>query len=639
MILKQLFSPASIGTLVLKNRVIFPAMGTCMADEKGLVTQQLIDYHLARVLGGCGLNIVEVAAIHPTTLAPGFITLHDDKSIEGMTQLVSAIHDAGGKAAVQIWHAGLVSPGVPEGVVRLAPVEIQGYAKGMTKDDISEIVEAYGDAVIRARKAGFDAVELHFGHGYLPAQFLSCAVNFRTDEYGGSLENRMRFPLEILENVRRKVGRNYPVIMRISATEERENGIELEEMKTFSKRCEALGIDAVHVSIGAPAGGSLKYEVPPVDLPVAFNVPNAAAIREVVNVPVIAVGRINDPVVAEKVIEEGSADFVAIGRGQLGDPEFCNKAMADRFETIIKCIGCDQGCFDRFLIPGAFVSCLRNPACGREAEYKIQKIEKPKKVLVAGAGPAGCEAATTLKKRGHEVMLCEKASRPGGQFYLAGVAPRKGEMMDASQQMGKLAQLEGVDLRLQTEVTADFIKKHQPDEVIVAIGAEPFVPPIPGVDKPHVCNSHEVLSGTATVGDKVIVIGGGLVGAEIAELCAEAGKSVVVVEMLPEIAGDLGILRKICVMENIQRHGIDVKVNATCSEITDDGVTIEVNGAIESIQGDTVVLAVGAKSRDTSGLVEYCHAAEIPCHIIGDAVKARRALDAVWEAAELARRI
>lgn len=647
MTLKKIFSKGNIGTLTLKNRIILPAMGTCMAALDGSVTDQLIDYHVERAKGGCALNIAEVCAIHPTSKTPGFLAIDDDKYIDGLKKLTSAIQQSGGKAAVQIWHGGVIAPMAAEGYQKVAPIDIpdqqnsgQLLAKGLTKEEIREIQDAYGDAVDRAKKAGFDTVELHFGHGYLPAEFLSPLMNYRTDEYGGTLENRMRFALEVVKNVREKVGKDYPVFARISASEELENGFTIDDMKVFAKKLEEAGLDAIDVSIGTPQGNSLKYEVPPIDLPIGFNVSNAAIIKESVSIPVITVGRINDPVFAEQILDTGKADFVAIGRGQLGDPEFCNKAMRGEFSKIVKCIGCDQGCFDKFMIPGEHISCLRNPACGREKEYKLVQALDKKKILVIGGGPAGLEAATVLRKRGHDVVLCEQTSSLGGQFFLAGVAPRKDELKVAAEQMGKIAEEAGVEIKLQTKVTPEVIKKINPDEVIIAIGSLPLIPQIPGIDKDNVVLSHDVLKGNVTIGDKVVIIGGGLVGCEVAELCAENGKEVTIVEMLDEIAKEIGWLRKICVMENIYANGIKTMTNTVCKEIKDNCVVVEENGKLQEIANiDSVVIAVGVKSRNSDNLVEYCKANDIKYHVIGDAVKARKAIDAIWEGSKVARTI
>lgn len=639
MILKNLFSEKQIGSLTLKNRVILPAMGTCMANIDGTVSQQLIDYHVARAKGGCGLNIVEVAVVHPTSKTPGFLAIDHDSCIESLSKLTASIHEVGGKAAVQLWHGGVIAPMAAEGYEKVAPIDMPGHAKGLTIEQIKEIQSAYVEAVVRAQKSGFDAVELHFGHGYLPAQFLSNTTNYRMDEYGGTLENRMRFSLEIMEKVRGKIGRDYPIMVRISATEKTEKGFVLDDMKIFSSLLEARGADAIDVSIGTPRG-SLQFEVPPVDFPVGFNVPNAVAIKEVVNIPVVAVGRINDPIFAEKILEEGKADFIAVGRGQLGDPEFCNKAMNDDFDKIVKCIGCDQGCIDQFMTPGKFVSCLRNPACGREASYELKEADIKKKILVVGGGPGGLETATVLKKRGHEVMLCEQSSSLGGQLWLAGVAPRKGELQEAALQMGKIAESVGVEIRLQTKVTEEIIEEINPDEVIIAVGSEAFILPIAGVEKEHVVTSHDVLKGLATTKDKVLVIGGGLVGTEIAELCVEQNKEVTIVELLDEVAKDLGVLRKICVMGSIHKHGIKMVTGAKCTEIKDNSVIIEKDDKQEEIKDiNSVVIAVGARSRNTEELVGYCKDNNINYHIIGDAVKARRALDAILEGGQIGREI
>lgn len=637
----HLFSPGTIGNMELKNRVILPAMGTKMNEPGGYVSQRLIDYHVARAKGGNGLNTVEVTTIHPTAASDDAPALYDDKFIPGMTKLAQAIREAGGKSCLQLWHGGKVTPNLIQ--VSSSPVPFDGVTqipRELEHHEVSEMVEAYADTAARAKQAGFDSVEFHAGHGYLPQQFLSPAMNFRQDEYGGSWENRCRFPLACIRAIREAVGPGFPILMRISAIEDLPGGLTLEDMKLFSKLAEEAGIDAINVSRGVPAGAAIKYEVPPIDLPVGFNVDNAAQIKSVVNIPVIAVGRINDPAVADRIIAEGLADFVAIGRAQLADPEFCNKAMAGRADTIVKCVGCDQGCFDGFVNPNVpFISCVFNPATGRESEYELKQAESSKKVLIAGGGPAGLEAAITLKRRGHQPILCEKNDILGGQLYIAGAAPRKEEMAAAALNMGEAAKREGVEIRMNTEVTPELIQEIKPDEVILAIGSSPIIPPVEGAQSAHVVNSHDVLWGTVHPEGRVVIIGGGLVGLEVAELLVERGHQITVVEMQSGVANDLGLLRKICVMESLYGHGVQLMTGSKCMAIHKDSIIVEKDGEQHHIPADYVVIAVGSRALNKEALQNYMEETSIPYHVIGDAVQARRALNAIWEGAELARRI
>ncbi|MEK3737291.1 FAD-dependent oxidoreductase [Paenibacillus sp. FSL H7-0941] len=637
----HLFSKGTIGNMELKNRVILPAMGTKMNAPGGYVSDRLIDYHVARAKGGNGLNTVEVTTIHPTAASDDAPALYDDKFIPGMAQLALAIREAGGKSCLQLWHGGKVTPNLIQ--VSSSPVPFEGVShipRELAHHEVGEMVQAYADTASRAKKAGFDSVEFHAGHGYLPQQFLSPAMNFRQDEYGGSWENRCRFPLACIRAIREAVGPGFPILMRISAIEDLPGGLTLEDMKLFSKLAEEAGIDAINVSRGVPAGAAIKYEVPPIDLPVGFNVDNAAQIKSAVNIPVIAVGRINDPAIADRIIAEGLADFVAIGRAQLADPEFCNKALAGRADTIVKCVGCDQGCFDGFVNPNVpFISCVFNPATGRESEYELQQTNIPKKILIAGGGPGGLEAAVTLKRRGHHPILCEKNDILGGQLYIAGAAPRKEEMAAAALHMGETAKREGVDIRLNTEVTPELIQEIGPDEVILAIGSSPIIPPVEGVDSSQVVNSHDVLWGTVHPEGRVVIIGGGLVGLEVAELLVERGHQITVVEMQADVANDLGLLRKICVMESLYGHGVELITNSKCMAIQGDSVIVEKDGESHSLPADYVVIAVGSRALNKQPLQDFLEESSIPYHVIGDAVQARRALNAIWEGAELARRI
>ena len=639
--LDHLFSEAKIGSLVLKNRVLLPAMGSLYPDKGGLVSDKLIAYHVARAKGGCGMNIVEIAAVHATSKAPRNLSIYDDSFIPGLSRLAFAIKKAGGRAAIQIWHAGrqtysrwtdrpLIAPSpIPCPMCKGMPVE-------MTKEVIEEMIEAYGDGALRAKKAGFEAVEIHGAHGYLIAQFMSPYSNHRTDEYGGSLTNRARFALAVIGNIRKKTGKDFPVLYRLSAEEHVPGGLTVEDAKLVAKMVEKAGVDAVHVSAGVY--GSLQRIIPPLDLPVGLNVENAAAVKSAVNIPVVAALRINDPEMADRLIADGKADFVAVGRGQLADPEFCNKAKAGDIDDIIKCIGCNQGCADRLFAERKPISCLRNPLTGRELDYAVTPAVQKKKVLVVGAGPAGLEAAMVLKKRGHDVMVIEKNIRVGGQFYLAGAVPWKKEMAAAALQMGRMAERRGVQIRLNTPLTDDILSEIQPDEIIVATGSSPFVPPIAGSDQDHVVKGHDVLAGVKGTGRSVAVIGGGLIGMEVAELLSNQGKEVAIIEMLDEVGGGLGTTRKIFALKFIEESGVKVFVRAKCLEIRRNSIVLEQDGQIREVGDfDSVVMAAGVKPDHT--VESFLQGKGYPFRVIGDAREARKALDAIWEGADAGREI
>lgn len=642
---ENLFSPIQIRGMQMSNRVVFPAMGTKMATTDRFVTQQLIDYHMARAKGGNGLNMVEVCSVHKPSAPKKFLAICDDKYIPNMKRLTDAVHAAGAKVGLQLWQGGLAVSGDQEAQIILPdPMTVPGTEytiPSVSVEMLQEIVAAFGEAARRAVEAGFDCVEFHCAHNYSPHSFLSPAFNHRTDEYGGSFENRIRYPLACIRAIRANLAENMPLFMRIDAHDDYvENGLTIEDIIAFCKLAGKAGVDVLDISRGNIMSSAVKYEVPPIDLPRGFNVENAARIRKDTGMITIAVGRINDPALAESILAEGKSDMVVVGRGQLADPEFCNKARESRGDEIVKCVGCNQGCYDGFVDPSfPHITCLRNPALGREREYELVPTEFSKTVLIVGGGMAGLEAAITLKKRGHNPIVAEASGELGGQFLLAGMAPRKAEMADAARWMGEAARKAGVDIRPNTMVTPELIDAIAPDEVVLSIGAEPIHLSIPGVQMRHVTDSHAVLAGKADVKGDVAVIGGGLVGLEVAEYLAKANRKITVLEMLDEAGKDLGALRKISVMEQLAADGITLRTNAKCVEIRENAVVIETIGGREIIPADSVVVAVGAKSRSVEALRAKCGEKNIPCHVIGDAVRARRALNATAEAAAVARAI
>lgn len=641
---KNLFNPIKIRGMELKNRIVFPAMGTKMASEDKFVTDKLIHYHEARAKGGNGLNMVEVTSVHGPSAPKYFLSIEDDKYIPKFKELTDAIHKAGGKAGIQLWQGGLAVASDPEAMIVMpsdTPITEEYTVPAVTKETIQEIVEAFGQAARRAVEAGFDCIEFHGAHGYSPHCFLSPAFNRREDEYGGSFENRARYSLECIKAIRDNVPEDFPIFMRIVAHDDYlENGLTIEDIIEFCKLAKDAGVDVLNVSRGNMMTSAVKFEVPPIDLSRGFNVENAARIRKETGMLTIAVGRINHPEQAEEILAQDKADMVVMGRAQLADSEFCNKAYKGELDKIIYCIGCNQGCFDGFVDESfPHITCLRNPVLGLEKEMELVKTNTPKKVVIAGGGLAGLEAAITLKDRGHNPILFEKSNELGGQFLVAGMAPRKEEMKQAAISRGQQARDKNIDIRLSTPVTKEVLEEIKPDVVVIATGAEPIELNIPGAKLSHVTNSHHVLRGKSSPKGNIVVIGGGLVGLEVAEYLAERDNKVTVVEMLDEVGKDLGQLRKICVMENLHTLGVNTVVNATCTEIKENGVLVEINGETKEIKADYVVMSVGARSTDHSEIKDYCENNSIPYYTIGDAVRARRALNAIEEAAKVARKI
>ena len=429
-----------------------------------------------------------------------------------------------------------------------------------------------------------------------------------------------------------------PLFMRIDAQDDYlENGLTIEDVIALCKLAHENGVDVLDVSRGNILTAGLKYEVPPVDLPKGFNVDNAARIRKETGVPTIGVGRINEPNLAEQILDEDKVDLVVMGRAQIADPEFCNKCKAGKTEDIDYCVGCNQGCYDGFADENTpFITCLRNPAVGREAECELKPTETPRTVLIAGGGIGGLEAAITLKILGHHPILCEASDALGGQFVLAGEAPRKAEMKQAVLAMAKKAERMGVEIRLHTPVTPALLAKEKPYALFNCIGASSIIPNIPGKNLPFVVDSHDVLGGGAKLSGNVVVIGGGMVGMEVAEYLSERGCKVTDLEMMKEFCADLGAPRKICVTENIFKDGINPVTEVKVTAIEPGKVVDEKDGKIVEFPCDYAVLAIGVRSLDSSALEQACYDNGVAYFAIGDAAKARRALNATREAFDAA---
>lgn len=651
---ETLFSPLTMRGLTLKNRVVMSAMGSLMIGRDRKVSQQLADYLGARAAGGVGLIYSPCAGVDSDSTPEGMLAICDDEIGESHRLLTEAVHAGGGKCAAQLWQGAAVA--MPAKVLEPSETILPGYlypqlggkdivVPAMTVEEIHDIVRAYGAAAARAVKAGYDMIEVHCAHGYLPHMFLNPCRNHRTDEYGGSFENRARFPLEVFRAVRENIPEDMPLSIRIASMDDGlEENLSIEDMIAFARLAQKEGVDMLNVSRGNSLSDSLKINVPPVDIPQGFNVDNAARIRRETGMITAVAGRINTPELAEQILDDGKVDLVVMARANLADAEFCNKAQAGKVDEIIYCIGCCQGCFDPHMVPenllnDEHITCLRNPALGREKEYAFVRTEHPKTVLIAGGGMGGMEAAYRLHMLGHKVILCEEAGVLGGQFILAGETPRKHEFKQATVDCARRLTRIGVEVRLNAPVTPEVIERIHPDVVIIATGAKPISIPLPGMDKKPVYSSHDVLAHKVTPEGRVGIIGGGMVGLETSELVASYGNHVTVIEMQPELAADMGYLRKLCTLSAMAEEGIETLVNTRCKAISDEGIVAEHDGEEITIPCDSVIMAVGSKSKPCDALKAACDGLGIPYYVIGDAVQARRALNATAEGATVAYKI
>ena len=630
--MKNLFTPMKIGSLEIANRLVVPPMVTNFCNPDGTTTERYITYHETRAKGGWGLIITEACAVDPCGKGFSFMAgLWEDEQIESHRALTEQVHKHPSKIFLQIFHAGRQTSQNVIDMEPVAPSPIPCPVKmeiphELSIEEIHDIVERFGDAALRAKKAGYDGVEIHGSHGYLVAQFMSSYSNKRTDQYGGCLSNRLRFPLEIIENIRTKVGPDFPIGFRISADEFVPGGNTIVDTRAIALILENAGVDVIHVSGGCYA--SLEQFIPPSAVPHGNLTHLAAEIKKVVDIPVITVSRINDPLVADSLLAAGNADFVAMGRASLADPELPKKAAQSKFNEIRMCIGCDQGCLKR-LFEDEPIRCLVNPKLGKEKELAIQPAKGKKKVLVVGGGPGGMTAAIVAAEAGHEVTLYEKSDRLGGQLYLASIPPGKGEISSfINWQINQLKKY-GVEVRLNTEATLLLIETKEPDEVIIATGATAKIPNLLGANLQNVIFSFDVLSGKKEVNHNVVILGGGSVGAETACFLANQGKNVTLVEVLPKIAIDYEPGPRKYLLKELKEKNVNILVNTKAHSIIYNGVSAVRGGEKIFLSADSIVLAMGARS--DKELASKLKGRSYHVSIVGDAIKIRKAIEAVEE--------
>lgn len=626
----KLFSPITIRDLTLKGRAMWSACGTRFTSDRH-VTDRHLAYHVARAKGGCPLNMIEVTGVHEGSDAIMFLSLAKDEYVPDLKRLTDAIHEAGGKAGIQIYQGGL---GVcfDSDAAMLVPDAI-------SLEEMEEVRVAFGAATRRAVEGGVDVIEVHIAHQYLLHSFLSPAFNHRADEYGGSLENRAKFPLECLKIVRENMPEGMPLFIRTSIQDDFVPGLTVEDCIQFCKWAKEVGVDVLDLSRGNMISAANKFEVPPVDLPRGFNLEYAARFKKETGMIVICVGRINDPYVAEKALEQ--VDMVVMSRAQMVDPEFMNKCREGRTDDIIRCIGCNEGCLDGFAnLDMPHISCTRNPQLGRESECPILPAKEPRKVLIAGGGPAGMMAARVLHEEGHTPILCEASDKLGGTFLLAGAIERTVEMKKAIENSADQLVRSGVDVRLNTPVTAELIRELKPDAVLNCIGAVPETPDF-AEGKANVVQARDVLAGTAKVSGNVVVVGANGTGIQAAEYIAleNSANKVTVIGRAGGIAVDLGSARKYALDVILPEEGITTVTNTEVTDIQDGKVLAVKGGETQAYACDYVVLAVGAVSRDGTEIENACHELGIGYEALGDALEVRRAFEATNDGFEAALRM
>jgi 2,4-dienoyl-CoA reductase-like NADH-dependent reductase (Old Yellow Enzyme family)/thioredoxin reductase len=644
---KHLFEPIQIGTKTVKNRIFMPPISTNLAN-KGYVTEELIQHYGARARGGVGLIVSEVVTVEPTYIyLPGDMSIHDDSYIEGWKKLYDEVHKYGAVLLPQLFHPAYMAFPIPGTPQLIAPSSVGPYyakeaPREVTVEELKVIVRQFGEAALRVKTAGGDGVEIHAAHAHgLLGGFLSPLYNKRCDEYGGDIDGRLRLTLEVIEEVRRVCGDDFIIDVRISGDEYSDGGLNINDMTYVAKELERVGVDMLHVSGGntvkkgssMPAPGSKQ----------GSHTHLSEYIKRQVNIPVATVGRITEPWIANEIIANGLADACMIGRANLCDPEFANKAYEGRTDEIKPCIGCTR-CLNGIMF-GKRVSCSVNPSFELENEDNIPESAEKKNVLVIGGGLAGLEAAYVLHKRGHHVVLCEASERLGGQVNIAAVPIAKQELCKVVKYLKARLEKNNVEVRLNITVTKELIETEFKDyEIVGAYGAKPNVIPFL-TEFNQWATADDILSGKAFPGQKIVILGGGSVGCELADYLAPLlndrfirNRDITVIEMGKEILmSETGAGRSVLVQRMLQK-GIHIECNAKVTSAKDGKIYYEQNGTEHVIEDvNTLIFATGYHIDAT--IEDMLKETGNTYHLIGDCNKVGNIKDAISAAYETARKI
>ncbi|MEL7565389.1 MAG: FAD-dependent oxidoreductase [Dehalobacterium sp.] len=634
----NLFSSIKIGSMTLSNRIVLAPMATNFSTSTGNLTEKQLAYYVERAKGGVGLIISE--SNYVSSEGRGAVKrfgLVDDSMIRAHRKLTDAVHMYGCKICAQLHHAGVTAPVSAIGQYPVScsstilPSKGQPFIgvipKTLSLDEINDLVKDFGQAARRAKEAGFDAVMVHGAHGYLINQFLSPHTNKRKDRYGDSPKNRMRFLLEIIDEVRKNVGTSFPIFTRLSAEENIDGGYSIDFIKDVVKEMQNHGVDEINLSCGNYEQIEQISPIPP--YPEGCYVKYAEAVKDISTIPIGIVGRIKTPELAERIIAEGKADLIYLGRELIADPLWPQKALEGK--AIRECIFCNRGCFDRML-QGDEIRCTVNYEVGREGTIDIRSVSKPKKVLVIGGGPAGMETSRVAALRGHKVTLIDQDEILGGQLNVASVPQHKTEIQSYIEFLKNELKNFGVNVSLNQKFSNKILKNEEPEVLVVATGAKPLIPSIPGVNYKHVFLAQDVFQKKCELGQAVTVIGGGLVGMEIAEWLVDKGLKITVVEMLDDVLMDVGVVTKKLLLQRVGEKGIKILLRSKVVEITDKGVVIKRLGVDQIIKGNSVVLAMGyvPQTVDLNSISD-----SIKTFVVGDAGKPGSIFQSIQEGAEV----
>lgn len=616
----KLFESIKINRLLLNNRLVMLPMSNELHDSRGEVTPRMVDFYRERARGGVGLIIIELTLVTDDHKA-SHLNISSDNFISGLSELAEAIQSHGARASIQIGHRGSQHAAIP-------PVN------DMDEAGIQRIIEAFGLAAARAKRAGFDAVEIHGGHGYLINQFLSGLSNNRTDQYGGSLEKRKSFAVQVYRRVRESVGKNFPISFRLSGSEFNPAGIDVAETCSIAKTLEEEGVDIISVSAGNRE--SLEWVVQPMAQPRACLAFITDEVKKTVNIPVLIAGRINDPVLANSILTEGRADLIGMARGLTADPDLPRKALCGKLDDIRKCIACNY-CHGIRHVRRQPVRCAINAAVGREKETITTPASKRKKVMVVGGGPGGMECAYVLNQRGHEVLLFEKGARLGGKLWVAAAPPHKEEIDEFREFLNNRLKRSSITVNLNHEVDDRTIETEKPDALVFATGAKPFLPPIPGLKDTAFYFAENVFF-EGIKADDIVIIGGGQVGCELGEFLLEQGKKITIVEILPKICADVEFLNRKLLLKRIGKLNPKIVTGATISEVDKEKlIYLDKEGKEKYIEFGAIVVAAGYQPDEA--LFHLRRYAPVETHFVGDCVGARGIYAAIREGNDVGCRV